>query len=63
MNNTAIEMTARIAATHRADVARDVAAARTVRRTRTPAEPTVTEVPSSRRRGWTRWVPAPHPAH
>lgn len=63
MNNTAIDVTARIAASHRADVARDVAAARTARRTRTPAEPTVTEVPAPRRRGWTRWVPAPRPAH
>ena len=48
MNNTAIDITARIAATHRADIARDIAAARTARRTRTASEPTVTEVPSPR---------------
>ena len=63
MNNTGIEITARIAATHRGDIARDIAAARTARRTRTSAEPSVTEVPSPRRSGWTRWVPAPRPAH
>lgn len=66
MNNTAIDITARVAATHRADVARDVAearAARRARRTRQPAEPVVTEVPSPRRGGWTRWLPAPRPAH
>jgi hypothetical protein len=63
MNNSAIDTAARIAAFHRADVARDVAAARTARRTRQPAEPVVTEVPSSRRSGWSRWLPAPRPAH
>lgn len=66
MNNTAIDVTARIAATHRADVARDVAEARTARRarrTRQPAEPVVTEAPSRRRSGWSRWFPAPRPAH
>ena len=62
MNNTAIDITARIAATHRADIARDIAAARTARRTRTASEPTVTEVPSPRWGGWTRWLPAPRPA-
>jgi hypothetical protein len=62
MNNTGIEMTARIAATHRGDVGRDIAAARTARRTRTSTGPTVTEVPSPRRGGWTRWLPAPRPA-
>ena len=62
MNNTGIEITARIAATHRGDIARDVAAARIARRTRTSIEPTVTEVPSRRRGGWSRWVPAPRPA-
>jgi hypothetical protein len=63
MNNTAIDVTARIASFHRADVAREVAAARAVRRTRLPAEPVVTEVPSRRRSGWSRWFPAPRPAH
>ena len=62
MNNTAIETTARIAATHRSDVARDIAAARAARRTRTSTESTVTEIPSPRRGGWTRWLPAPRPA-
>ena len=62
MNHTAIEMTARIAASHRADIARDITAARTARRARTTAEPTVTEVPSRRRGGWSRWLPAPRPA-
>jgi len=62
MNNTAIDITARIAATHRADIARDISAARTARRTRTASEPTVTEVPLPRRGGWTRWLPAPRPA-
>jgi hypothetical protein len=62
MNNTAIDITARIAATHRADVARDISAARTAHRTRQPAEPVVTEVPSRRRGGWARWLPAPRPA-
>jgi hypothetical protein len=64
MNNTAVEMTARIAAGHRADIARDIAAARTARtarRTRTTAEPAVTEIPSPRRAGWSRWLPAPRP--
>lgn len=66
MNNTAIDTTARIAALHRDDVAREVAAtraARRARRTRQPAEAAVTEVPSPRRGGWTRWLPAPRPAH
>jgi len=63
MNNAAIDTTARIAAFHRADVAREVAAARTTRRTRQPAEPVVTGVPSPRRGGWARWFPAPRPAH
>jgi len=63
MNNAAIDTTARIAAFHRADVAREVAAARTARRTRQPAEPVVTGVPSPRRGGWARWFPAPRPAH
>jgi hypothetical protein len=63
MNNTAIDTTARIAAFHRADVAREVAAARAARRTRRPAEPTVTALPSPRRTRWTRWLPAPRPAH
>ena len=66
MNNTAIDVTARIAATHRADVARDVAearAARRARRTHQSAEPVATEVPSRRRSGWSRWLPAPRPAH
>jgi hypothetical protein len=63
MNNTAIDIAGRIAATHRADIARDVAATRTARRTRQPAEPVVTEVPSPRRGGWTRWIPTPRPAH
>jgi hypothetical protein len=63
MNNTGIEITARIAATHRADVAREVATARVARRTRRPQEPTVTEAPSGRWSGWSRWVPAPRPAH
>ena len=62
MNNTGIEITARIAATHRGDVARDIAAARAGRRARTSTEPTVTEIPSPRRGGWTRWLPAPRPA-
>ena len=61
MNNTAIEMTARIAAGHRADIARDITAARTARRARTTAEPAVTEIPSPRRAGWSRWLPAPRP--
>ncbi|MBD3923541.1 hypothetical protein IEZ26_02835 [Nocardioides cavernae] len=63
MNNSAIDATARIATFHRADVAREVAAARTARRTRQPVEPVVTEVPSRRRNGWSRWLPAPRPAH
>jgi hypothetical protein len=63
MNNTAIDTTARIASFHRADVARDITAARAARRTRQPAEPVVTEVPSPRRAGWSRWFPAPRPAH
>jgi len=63
MNSTAIDTTARIASFHRADVAREVGAARAARRTRQPAEPVVTEVPSPRRNGWTRWFPAPRPAH
>ena len=63
MNNTAIDATARLASFHRADVAREVAAARAVRRTRQPVEPVVTEVPSRRRSGWSRWLPAPRPAH
>ena len=63
MNNAAVYATARIAAFHQADVARDVHAARVARRTRQSAEPVVTEVPSPRRRGWTRWVPVPRPAH
>ncbi|KRE97197.1 hypothetical protein ASG76_00220 [Nocardioides sp. Soil774] len=65
MNHTAIDITARIAATHRQDVARDIASARTARaarRTRTAVEPAVTEVPSPRRGGWSRWLPAPRPA-
>jgi hypothetical protein len=62
MNNTAIDVTARIAAAHRHDVARDIAAARAARRTRHTAEPTVTGAPSPRRGGWTRWLPAPRPA-
>ena len=63
MNNAAIDATARIATFRRADVAREVAAARAARRTRQPAEPVVTEVPSPRRNGWSRWFPAPRPAH
>ena len=66
MNNAAVHATARLAALHREDVARDVAAARlagTARRTRTQPEPTVTEVPTPRRGGWSRWVPVPRPAH
>jgi hypothetical protein len=63
MNNTAIDTTARIAAFHRADVAREVAAARAARRTRQPAEPVVTGLPSPRRIRWSRWLPAPRPAH
>jgi len=63
MNSTAIDTTARIASFHRADVARAVAATRGARRTRQPAEPVVTEVPSPRRSGWSRWFPAPRPAH
>ena len=63
MNNTAIDTTARIATFHRADIAREVAAARAARRTRQPVEPVVTEVPSRRRNGWSRWLPAPRPAH
>ena len=63
MNNAAIDATARIAAFHRADVAREAAAARATRRTRQPVEPAVTEVPSQRRNGWSRWLPAPRPAH
>ncbi|HSF97073.1 MAG TPA: hypothetical protein VLA55_00160 [Ornithinibacter sp.] len=63
MNNAAIDTTARIAALHRVDVAREVAAARAARRTRQTVEPVVTEVPSPRRGGWARWLPAPHPAH
>lgn len=63
MNNAAIDTTARIATLHRADVAREVADARRARRTRRPAEPVVTEVPSPRRSGWSRWLPAPRPAH
>jgi hypothetical protein len=63
MNNTAVDVTARIASFHRADVARDVAASRIARRTRQAAEPVVTDVPAPRRRGWPRWTPAPRPAH
>ena len=63
MNSTAIDTTARIASFHRADVARAVASTRGARRTRQPAEPVVTEVPSPRRAGWSRWFPAPRPAH
>jgi hypothetical protein len=63
MNHAAIAATARIATFHRADVARAVAATRGARRTRQPAEPVVTEVPSRRRNGWSRWLPAPRPAH
>jgi hypothetical protein len=63
MNNAAIDTTSRIAVFHRADVAREVAAARTARRTHQPTEPVVTEVPSPRRSGWSRWFPAPRPAH
>lgn len=63
MNNAAIDTTARIASLHRADVARGVVEAREARRVRRPAEPAVTEVPSPRRGGWTRWLPAPRPAH
>jgi hypothetical protein len=63
VNNTAIDTTARIAAFHRADVAREVAAARAARRTRRPAEPVVTALPSPRRSRWSRWLPAPRPAH
>ena len=62
MNNTAIDATARLASFHRADVAREVAAARAARRTRQPVEPVVTGVPSRRRSGWSRWLPAPRPA-
>lgn len=62
MNNTAIYATSRLAELHRADVARDVAAHRFARRHRRSGEPTVTDVPSPRRSGWTRWVPAPRPA-
>jgi hypothetical protein len=63
MNHTAIDYTARIAAAHRADVAAGVACARAARRIRDTGEPTVIEAPASRRRAWTRWVPAPRPAH
>lgn len=63
MNNAAVHATARLAELHRADVARAVAEARTARRVRRPAEPTVTDVPSPRRAGWSRWLPAPRPAH
>ena len=63
MNDAAIAATARIATFHRADVAHQVAGARAARRTRQPAEPVVTEVPSRRRSGWGRWLPAPRPAH
>ena len=63
MNDTAIHTTARIAAFHRADVAREVTAARAARAARRPQGPTVTEAPSSRWSGWTRWVPVPRPAH
>ena len=63
MNNAAIDTTARTATFHRADVARQVAEARAARRTRQPVEPVVTEVPSRRRSGWGRWLPAPRPAH
>ena len=63
MNNSAIDYTARIAAAHRSDVAAGIAASRAARRVRESGEPTVTEVPSPRRRGWSRWVPAPRPAH
>jgi len=62
MNTTAIDTTARIASFHRDDVARQFAGVRAARRTRQPAEPVVTEVPSPRRRGWSRWLPAPRPA-
>jgi len=62
MNNAAIDTTARIATFHRADIAREVAAARAARRTRQPVEPVVPEVPSPRRKGWSRWLPAPRPA-
>jgi hypothetical protein len=63
MNHTAIDYTARVAAAHRADVAAGVSAARAGRRTTHAPEPTVTEVPGPRRRGWSRWIPAPRPAH
>ena len=63
MNNAAIDATARIATFHRAEVAHQVAAARAARRTRQPVGPFVTEVPSPRRDGWSRWLPAPRPAH
>lgn len=65
MNNTAIDYTARLAAAHRADVASGIAASRAAHRVRELGElgePTVTEVPSPRRRGWSRWMPAPRPA-
>jgi len=64
MNNAAVHATARIASFHRADVAREVAAARVARRTRQSAEPAVTDLPEPRRRrDWRRWAPAPRPAH
>ena len=63
MDNAAIDTTARIATFHRADVARQVAEARAARCTRQPAGPVVTDVPSPRRSVWSRWIPAPHPAH
>ena len=63
MNNAAVYATYRLAELHRADIARDGAANRLARRTRRTEEPTVTDVPSPRRSGWTRWVPAARPAH
>ena len=62
MNNAAVHTTARLASFHQADVARDIAAARLARRTRTTHEPTATEAPSPQRAGWSRWLPAPRPA-
>ncbi len=63
MNNTAIQYTARLAADHRAEVAADIASARSVRRLHITLEPTVTEVLPRHRGGWSRWLPALHPAH
>lgn len=63
MNNTAIEYTARLAAGHRAEVAADIAAARSARRLRNTHEPTVTEILPRRHGAWSRWLPALHPAH